>query len=83
MKPATTRTHCSYKNDKDVSQPMKSTSAIIQTMQNKPKRLYSLAINTIAPKCISSPISLTLPLPSGEDLTFKYTKYALNNPNNS
>ena len=40
------------KNDPAVSIPREKYNAIIQTKQNIANRLYSEAINTIAPKCI-------------------------------
>ena len=49
----------------------KKYNAIMQTIQKIANLLYSADINTIAPRCISSPISLTRPSPSDEDFTFK------------
>ena len=58
------------KNDIAVCQPREKYKAMMHTKQNIANRLYSADIKTIAPRCISSPISLTRPSPSVEDFTF-------------
>ena len=58
------------KNAKAVAPP-RSLSQIAKktTVQKIASRLYSAFINTIAPRCIWSPISTTLPDPAGSRLT--------------
>ena len=71
IKPAVPEHKAPSKNDIEVCHPRERCNATMHTKQNIASRLYSADIKTIAPRWISSPISLTRPTPSEEDFTLR------------